>query len=61
MNVSGQIVRMPPSVQTVLPEAAKALEHAWQRRRQELAGWQPTSGWLLDQRLIARRPNLSTR
>jgi hypothetical protein len=52
---------MPPSVQTVLPEAAKALEHAWQRRRQELAGWQPTSGWLLDQRLIARRPNLSTR
>lgn len=61
VKVSGQVLRMPPSVQTVLPEAAKALEQAWQRRRQELAGWQPAGGWLLDQRLMARRTNTATR
>ncbi len=54
MKVSGQVVRMPSSVRTVLPEAAKALEQAWQRRRQELAGWQPVNGWLID-RSFARR------
>jgi hypothetical protein len=46
---------MPSTVRTVLPEAAKALEQAWQRRRQELAGWQPANGWLLD-RSFTRRP-----
>lgn len=55
MKVSGQVVRMPSTVRTVLPEAAKALEQAWQRRRQELAGWQPANGWLLD-RSFTRRP-----
>ncbi len=60
MKVSGQVVRMPSSVKTVQPEAAKALEQAWQRRRQELAGWQPTNGWLLDQSLV-RRLRVSTR
>jgi hypothetical protein len=52
---------MPSSVKTVLPEAAKALEQAWQKRRQELAGWQPASGWLLEPKLFARRPNSWTR
>lgn len=56
MKVSGQIIRMPSSVKTVAPEAAKALEQAWQKRRQELAGWQPATGWLLDPRMFARRP-----
>jgi len=46
---------MPSSVKTVPTEAARALEQAWQKRRQELAGWQPTSGWLLDPRMFARR------
>jgi hypothetical protein len=55
MKLSGQVVRMPSTVRTVLPEAAKALEQAWQRRRQELAGWQPASGWLLEPRVFARR------
>jgi hypothetical protein len=49
------MVRMPSTVKTVLPEAAKALEQAWQKRRQELAGWQPVSGWLLEPKLFARR------
>lgn len=54
MKVSGQMVRMPSSVKTVQPEAAKALEQAWQRRRQELAGWQPANGWLIEQSLARR-------
>jgi hypothetical protein len=32
------------------PAAVKALEQAWQRRRTELAGWKPETGWLVDQR-----------
>lgn len=54
MKLSRNIVRMPSSVKTALPEAAKALEQAWQRRRQELAGWQPSGGWLIDPRLTVR-------
>lgn len=54
MKLSGQVVRVPSSVKAVLPEAAKALEQAWQRRRQELAGWQPASGWLLEPRAEKR-------
>ncbi|NLG74717.1 MAG: hypothetical protein GX535_00615 [Xanthomonadaceae bacterium] len=60
MKVPGQVVRMRSTVRTVQPDAAKALEQAWQRRRQELAGWQPANGWLLDQPL-ARRPRSNTR
>lgn len=61
MKLSGQVVRMPSSVKTVLPEAARALEQAWQRRRQELAGWQPASGWLIEPREQPRRSNYPTR
>ena len=42
------LVRIASSVQTTHPEAAKALEESWQKRRQELAGWQPSRGWLVD-------------
>lgn len=55
MRLSGQTLSMPSTVKTVLPETAKALEQAWQKRRQELAGWQPASGWLLEPRVFARR------
>ena len=55
MRLSEQTLSMPSTVKTVLPEAAKALEQAWQKRRQELAGWQPASGWLLDPKVFARR------
>ena len=42
------LVRIAISVKTTHPEAAKALEQSWQKRRQELAGWQPSRGWLVD-------------
>ena len=44
------VIHVPTSVQTTLPEAARTLEQAWQRRRQELADWRPSGGWLADQR-----------
>jgi hypothetical protein len=43
------------AVHLALPEASKALEQAWQRRRQELAGWQPSGGWLVDPHANAQR------
>ena len=43
-----QVFRPSTSVPLALPEAAKALEEARQRRRQELAGWQPSNGWLIE-------------
>lgn len=57
MKLSGQAPRAPTSMKTALPEAARALEHVWQQRRQELAAWQSSgqsSGcWLL----VAERRN----
>ncbi len=44
------VIHVPTSIHTTLPEAARTLEQAWQRRREELANWQPSGGWLLDQR-----------
>jgi hypothetical protein len=49
------VVRLSSSVRTAEPAASRALEQAWHRRRQELAGWQPSNGWLLDQAIAARR------
>jgi hypothetical protein len=43
-----QFFRPSSSIPLAIPEAAKALEEAWQRRREELAGWQPSNGWLID-------------
>ncbi len=42
------LFRPSSSIPLALPEAAKRLEEAWERRRQELAGWQPSNGWLID-------------
>jgi hypothetical protein len=50
------LVRIASSVQTTHPDAAKALEQSWQKRRQELAGWQPSRGWLADVQTSARHP-----
>lgn len=44
------VIHMPTSVQMTSPEAAKTLEQVWERRRAELADWQPSGGWLADQR-----------
>jgi hypothetical protein len=43
------IVRLSSTVRTAEPSASRALEQAWLKRRQELAGWQPSNGWLVDQ------------
>jgi hypothetical protein len=59
MKLYGHVLRAPASVKTALPEAARALEHAWQQRRQELAGWQPSGGWLIDTRSLERRNALA--
>jgi hypothetical protein len=47
------VIHMATSVQTTPPEAVKSLEQARQRRREELADWQPSGGWLA-QRNVAR-------
>ena len=49
------IVRLSSTVRTAEPSASRALEQAWLKRRQELAGWQPSNGWLVDQ-MGSRRP-----
>ena len=59
MKLAADVIRVPGSVKAALPEAAKALEQAWQRRRQELAGWQPSNGWLIDPRVGLRRTQFS--
>ncbi len=40
--------RPSSAIPLALPEAAKALEAAWQRRREELGNWQPSNGWLIE-------------
>lgn len=30
------------------PAAAKALERAWQKSREQLGDWRPSNGWLVD-------------
>jgi hypothetical protein len=49
------VVRLSSRVRTADSEASRALEQAWLKRQQELRGWQPSNGWLLDQKVIARR------
>jgi hypothetical protein len=49
------VVRLSSRIKTADSDASRALEQAWLKRRQELAGWQPSNGWLLDQKVIARR------
>lgn len=40
------VIHMPTSVQLTSSDAARTLEQAWERRRAELADWQPSGGWL---------------
>ncbi|MDY6944616.1 MAG: hypothetical protein SXG53_02765 [Pseudomonadota bacterium] len=46
------VIHMPTSVQMTSPEAARTLEEARLRRRAELADWQPSGGWLTEQRNV---------
>jgi hypothetical protein len=52
---SADVFRLSSTVKLVEPEAARALEQAWQQRRRELANWQPSGGWLLDPRISQPR------
>jgi hypothetical protein len=55
------VVHVATSVQTTTPEAAKALEQAWKRRRAELADWQPSGGWLADRRDVRHHARFAAR
>lgn len=44
------MIHMSTRVQTTLPEAMQSLDQARERRRAELADWQPSGGWLVDRR-----------
>ena len=52
------VVRLSSTVRTAEPDASRALEQAWQKRRQELAGWRPSNGWLADQTASRRQASL---
>lgn len=49
--MSAELIQLSSTVKTVAPDAANSLERAWQRRREELAGWQPSAGWLVNKPL----------
>ncbi|MBM0108287.1 hypothetical protein JM946_26450 [Steroidobacter sp. S1-65] len=55
------VIHMPTSVPTALPEAMQALEQARERRRAELAGWEPSGGWLVNQRNVRQPTRTGTR
>jgi hypothetical protein len=55
LNRTTELFRPSSSVPLALPEAAKALEEAWQRRRQELGNCQPSNGWLIEPTANVRR------
>lgn len=50
------VIHLPSSVQMTSPEAARTLEQVWQRRRAELADWQPSGGWLAEPRHARKLP-----
>ena len=43
------VVRLSSGVKIAQPDSSRALEQAWLKRRQELAGWRPSNGWLAEQ------------
>jgi hypothetical protein len=49
------VVRLSSRIRTAEPDASRALEQAWLKRRQELAGWQPVNGWLVEPKAGPRR------
>lgn len=50
-----ELFRPSTSIPVAHPEASKALEAAWQRRREELGDWQPSNGWLLEPSVSVKR------
>lgn len=49
------VIRLSSTVRTAEPDASRALEQAWLKRRQELAGWRPSNGWLAEQTSARRQ------
>jgi hypothetical protein len=45
MKLADRAPRALPTAKTKQPEAARALEEAWQRKRQEFAAWRASAGW----------------
>ena len=52
------VIRLSSTVRTAEPDALRALEQAWLKRRQELAGWRPSNGWLADQTASRRQASI---
>jgi hypothetical protein len=52
-------LQVPARIETAPPEAGRALEAAWQRRRTELGSWQPSNGWLVDQPKPRKHANVA--
>ena len=49
------VIHLPTSVQITSSDTARALEQAWERRRAELADWQPSGGWLVSRQAQPRK------
>lgn len=52
------VIRLSSTVRTAEPGATRALEQAWLKRREKLAGWQPSNGWLADQTAARRQTSI---
>jgi hypothetical protein len=52
------VIRLSSTVRTAEPDASRALEQAWLKRRQELAGWRPSNGWLAEQTASRRQASI---
>ena len=55
------VIHMPTNVQTTASDAMQTLEQVRQRRRRELADWQPSGGWLTDHRELRHTARASAR
>jgi hypothetical protein len=52
------VIRLSSAIRTAEPDASRALEQAWLKRRQELAGWRPSNGWLAEQTASRRQASI---
>lgn len=57
-STQNNVVRLSSGVKVSVPDASRALEEAWLKRRRELGTWQPSNGWLVEQKPLTRRLSL---
>lgn len=55
MKGTYNMLRPSTTVKTAHPDASRALEEAWRRRRRELADWRPSKGWLAEPETLTKR------